>query len=50
MYLCNKRTSDKDTLHIQKVHQGGKYDDKGLALVPYYGEATGDNNSSQKDT
>ena len=45
MYVFNKRKSDKDTRHIQKVHQGRKYDGKELALVPYYVVATGSDNS-----
>ena len=33
LYLFNKRTSDKDTRHVQKFHQGGKDYGKELALV-----------------
>ena len=45
MYVFNKRKSDKDTHHIQKVHQGGKDDEKELALMPYSEVATCNNNS-----
>ena len=44
LYVFNKHKSDKDTRHIQKVQQGRKYDGKELALVPYYGVATGKDN------
>ena len=45
LYVFNKCKSDKDTRHTQKVQQGGKDDGKDLALVPYSGEDTGNNNS-----
>ena len=41
---------DKDTRHIQKVHQGGKYDGKELDLVPYSGKATDNENSGEMET
>ena len=45
LYLFNKCNSDKDTCHIQKVQQCGKYDGNEIAPVPYSVEATGNDNS-----
>ena len=45
MYLFNKLKSDKYTLHIQKVCQGGKDEGKELDLVTYSRVATVDDNS-----
>ena len=44
MYDFNKRKSDKDTRHIQKVQHGGTDDGKELDLKPYFGEANGNIN------
>ena len=40
LYVFNKRKSDKDTHHIQKVQQGWKDDGKDLSLMPSSGVAT----------
>ena len=44
LYVFNKRNSDKDTHHIQKVQQCSTDDGKELALVTYSRVATGNNN------
>ena len=45
IYVFNNRKSDKDTRHIQKVQQGEEYDGKEIALVPFSGVATENDNS-----
>ena len=45
LYVFDKRKSDKDILHIQKVQQGRKYYGKELGLVPYYREYNVNDNS-----
>ena len=47
LYVFNKRRSDKDTRHIQKVQQGRNDNGKDQALVPYSGEVNGNNKSGE---
>ena len=45
LYVFNKRNSDNDTRHIQKVKQCRNDDGREQSLVPYSGEINGNDNS-----